>query len=250
LNDATGLEVLPHSDNSEGWNRIVWDMIDEIAREITSRAMPRNEGLEAILDCFNSFESHETFYVGPQESEDEGSGMQLIIVWDSQLEGFAILNQLLTLADEYDQTHIADSEPRIRKKDEWVKKMASLLKQGVSRTAVADLAKSKKSNGLIAALGQAVLDSPKIGDAQLVIDLIPLVSWKHAIKCLLRALTVLAGSGQLSADQMKDVIKLVQEHPLAGQPHVDSLVRDLVDTIHPQLEIGTGKQQQSIELWE
>ncbi len=255
LNDATGLEVLPRSDDSAGWNRIVWDMIDKVAQEITSRGMPRNEGLKPILDYFNSFESHETFYVGPKESGDEGFGIQLIIVWDSQLEGFssshtAIPKQLLTLADEYDKTHIADSKLRIRRKDEWVKEMACLLKQGVSRTAVADLAKLQQSNGLIAALGQAVLDSPEIGDAQLVIDLVPYVSWKHAIKRLLSALMMLTESGQLDVGQMEDVIRLVQEHPLAGQPHVDSLVRDLVDTIHTQLEIGTGKRQQSIELWE
>jgi hypothetical protein len=110
--------------------------------------------------------------------------------------------------------------------------------------------KSLKSNGLIAALAEVVLDAPEISDAQLVIDLVPFVSWKHAIKRLLSALTKLAECGQLSADQMENVIKLVLEHPLACQPHVDSLVKDLLRVIETQLGIGTGEQQQSIKLWE
>jgi len=255
LNDATGLEVLPRSDESVGWSRIVWDMIAEVAQKITAEAMPRNEGLKAVLDHFNSFESHETFYIGPDEAGEEGFGIQLIIVWDSQLKGpfateMVVPERLLALAQEYDTTHIADYNVRIRMKDEWVKEMVWLLRQGVSRTAVADLAKSLRSNGLIAALSGAVLEAPEIGDEQLLIDLVPFVSWKHSIKRLLSALTKLAESGQLNADQLENVMKLVREHPLACEPHVSSLVTDLLHVIQVQLGAGTDETRQSIRLWE
>jgi hypothetical protein len=255
LNDATGLEVLPRSDDSMGWSRIVWDMIGEVAQEVTSQAMPRNEGLKAVLDYFNSFESHETFYVGPDQAGDGGFGVQLVLAWDSQLDGFGaahamIPKHLLSLAHEYDTTHIADYRERIRMKDDWVKEMAWLLKQGVSRTAVADVAKSLKSNGLIAALGELVLEAPESGDEQLLIDLLPYVSWKHAITRLLSALTKLAESGRLSADQMENVMRLVHEHPLACEPDVESRVKDLVHVIQTQLSNGTDDPQQSIDPWE
>lgn len=255
LNDATGLEVLPRSDEGEGWSRIVWDMIAEVAQKITSQEMPRNEGLRAVLDHFNSFEGHEMFYVGPDQAGEEGFGMQLIIVWDSELEGLStahtvIPRRLVTLAQEYDTTHIADYNVRIRMKDEWVKEMVWLLKHGVSRTAVADLAKSLKSNGLIAALSEAVLEAPETGDEQLLIDLVPFVSWKHAIKRLLFALTKLAESGQLNADQMEHVIKLVGEHPLVSEPHVGSVATNLLHVLQVQLGLGTDETRQSIKLWD
>src|SRR4030095_11635350 len=119
--------------------------------------------------------------------------MELVIVWDSQLDGRSITHamvpkDLFTLARLYDTTNIADYDERIKMKDEWARKMAGLLKQGVARRDVADLAKSLKSNGLIAALGQAVVEAPENGDGQLLIDLLPFVSWKHAIKRVLSAL--------------------------------------------------------------
>jgi hypothetical protein len=255
LNDATGMEVLPRPDESVGWSRIVWDMIDEVAQKVTSQAMPRNQGLREVLDYFNSFESHDRFYFEPEQAREEGFGMQLVIVWDSQLDGRSITHamvpkDLFTLARLYDTTNIADYDERIKMKDEWARKMAGLLKQGIPRRDVADLAKSLKSNGLIAALGQAVVEAPENGDGQLLIDLLPFVSWKHAIKRVLFALARLAENGQLSTDQMENVIKLAQKHPLASQPHVDSLVKHLGDVIHIQLEIRTKDQPQSIRLEE
>lgn len=35
MNDATGREVMPSPDESQGWNRIVWDMIDQVAQRMT-----------------------------------------------------------------------------------------------------------------------------------------------------------------------------------------------------------------------
>src|SRR2546423_8443315 len=118
--------------------------------------------------------------------------MQLVIAWDRELDGYSmaiahatIPKLLLALAEQYDTTHISDYYKRIEMKDRWVEEMASLVKRDISRHAVADMAKSLKSNGLIAALSQAVSEAPEVGDGQLLIELLPFVSWKHAAKRLL-----------------------------------------------------------------
>jgi hypothetical protein len=253
LNDSTGLEVRPEPDDSQGWNRIVWDMIEEVAKSVTSKGMPRNEGLRAVLNHFNSFENHDIFYVGSDQATNDGFGVQLVIVWDSRLgrrstETVQVPKLLLKIAETYDTTHIADERKRIEMKDQWIDEMAALIDQKVSRRAVADLAKSTKSNGLIGALGEAAFKSRESGDERLLIELIPVVSWKHSFKRLLRALLSRAERGEIDAEQMETLLNLLHEHPLATAPHVNSLVSNLVEALNHQLESHNTTQEQSIEL--
>jgi hypothetical protein len=253
LNDSTGLEVLPQPDDSQGWNRIVWDMIEEVAKTVTSKGMPRNEGLRAVLDRFNSFENHDIFYVGPDQAIDDGFGVQLVIVWDSQLgEGSTATVQLpkllLKIAATYDTTHIADERKRIAMKNQWSDDMAALIDQKVSRRAVADLAKSTKSNGLIAALAEAALKFPESGDESLLIELIPVVKWEHSFKRILFALIDRAERAEIDVDQMEKLLSLLHDHPLATKPHVDSLVSKLLEVLNHQLDSHNTTQQQSIKL--
>ena len=207
-------------------------MIEQVATTITSKGMPRNEGLRAILDYFNSFESHDRFYFGPEQPAEEGIGVQLVIVWDAHLDGrpvaqTVIPKSLLDLATLYDTTHIPDLEQRIRMKDGLVEAMEALLDREVSRQAVASEAKARESNGLIAALGDAASRAPVSGDGALLVDLIPFATWKHAIKRVVQTLINLTEKGNLDAEVMNALMKLLPEHPLASEPHVHSLIDHL-----------------------
>jgi len=92
LNDSTGLDVPPTPTTNDAWGQVVWDMITHVANEVTSRGLIRNSGLKGLLDHFNHFENHDTFSIdttgGKRLRDGEGGfGLQLVIVWDSELGG-------------------------------------------------------------------------------------------------------------------------------------------------------------------
>jgi len=92
LNDSTGLDVPPNKLTDDPWGQVVWDMIGNVSKEVTSRGLVRNSGLDGLLDHFNHFENHEVFSIDATggrrlQKGEEGFGLQLVIVWDSNLGG-------------------------------------------------------------------------------------------------------------------------------------------------------------------
>jgi hypothetical protein len=90
LNDSTGLDVPPSRTTDDAWGKVVWDMIDHVASVVTNQTPIRKSGLQGLLDHFNHFENRETFSIdatgGKRLREGEGGfGLQLVIVWDSEL---------------------------------------------------------------------------------------------------------------------------------------------------------------------
>jgi hypothetical protein len=84
LNDSTGLNVKPKPVTGNGWSRIVWDQIDNVAETAFVQHGCRNNGIRALVDRFNSFEdSSEFFHDAP--GEPGGIPMLLVIVSDGQL---------------------------------------------------------------------------------------------------------------------------------------------------------------------
>jgi hypothetical protein len=83
LNDSTGLNVTQPA-TGNGWSRIVWDQIEHVAETAFAKKGARNNGIDAIVNRFNSFEDRSEFF-HDAEGEPGGIPMLLIIVSDGEL---------------------------------------------------------------------------------------------------------------------------------------------------------------------
>lgn len=172
LNDSTGLDVSPDRNTSEAWGKVVWDMIEHVANEVTSRGLVRNSGLKGVLDHFNHFENHDTFFIdttgGDRLPEGHGGfGLQLVIVWDSELGGeLALLGkelpiQLQKLAKKYLDINEPDQKKQYALKEQTSNSMAKLIfQENISPCMVLDNAKDSGHEGLIVAAVSAMIEKP------------------------------------------------------------------------------------------
>lgn len=179
LNDSTGLDVPPSTTTQDNWGRVVWDMINNVADAVSDRTPIRKSGLQGLLDHFNHFEAHETFSIDttggePLREGESGFGLQLIIVWDSELEDSRLgqgnsfqdvpsgfLEVLLKMADGYLKINESDYKKRVWLKDQAADEMAEIaFRNKILPWQLADVARDLKHEGLIVAAAAAYEKKP------------------------------------------------------------------------------------------
>jgi hypothetical protein len=187
LNDSTGLEILPEDKTGTGWNRIFDDIVEEVAREVTSYNMRRNEGLDALLGLFNNFADSDAYYLEVGPESDPGFGIQFVIVSDDETSGEVLsyerqkpVDQLVSFAHAYHHSRLNDFEYRVKQKDRLAERMAEIIQENrISREVCAKLASEPRMEGIVAALAIVIRKSPEPGDADLVMRLLESTSMKH-----------------------------------------------------------------------
>jgi hypothetical protein len=231
LNDSTGLNV-DTVNRRDQWSRIVNDMISEFKTAVPGERYKRQSGLKGILNPFNSFESQDVVFLQTPEAAEnkgEGFGLQLVIVWDGELgedastTSVSPLDQLRALADYYDTSHYKETEFRIQRKDDLVAQMAQLIRtERIDLKLVLDDALESKSQGLAAAMAEMLckISDPKWTDG--LIQLLPIIKWKHAVKVVLRAILACEPRG-VTTEQSALVLQSVEAR-LTEDPQIKELV--------------------------
>jgi hypothetical protein len=256
LNDSTGLDVPPDKGATSDWGRIVWDMIENVAKEVTSRKLIRNSGLRGLLDHFNHFEDHETFTIDTTNGEnlrhDEGFGVQLIIVWDpglgdqSEIATEAPLvtlpKELFRLADHYLYLQPAATGHAARLND-LADKMAALLERSpISRHELATAAKRQKDEGLIAGIARSIAKNPLYSDIGPLIKLANATQQEHAHSLLLEAFKAVLSEDKFGKAEREEIDSLVAAYLNNASGEMAEKVR--------ALSIQITKERERVREWD
>lgn len=256
LNDSTGLDVnITPSENGD-WDQIVWDVIESVAYKVTSKSMSRNQGLKALLDHFNSFEDHSRFYVGPDAPADDGFGVQLVIVWDSELgddkavvSEIGPLDRLVHLAKGYTRIASGDVESRQLELKRLVEAMAVVIHDGrVPHAEVVALAKKEQSDALIAGLAESIFKHRFDGDDQLLVELLSISSSPYTQYLVLRTLERFIEEQTVDPRRFEVFLREIEKLRGVESFGISKLMRDLDVAIQSQLHELFDEPSQTIQI--
>ncbi|MDB6028575.1 MAG: hypothetical protein JWM68_4798, partial [Verrucomicrobiales bacterium] len=221
LNDSTGLDVptkSPEPNTSDGWDQIVWDMINHVAKAFSKKTPTRkSEGFQDLLNHFNHFENHETFSIDMTEGKplhkgEGGFGLQLVIVWDPDLrdENTGVTEtpirkfpqKLLNLAAGYLKINEPDGKKRLELQNRAADEMGQfILHSGLSLCEVANIASQLKNEGLIAGLAAAITEKPGCYDIGPLIALVDIVHLQHVRERVAAAFEAVLRQNIISAER-------------------------------------------------
>ena len=219
LNDATGLEVRTHATKGKDWHHLVWDMIEYVANQVTTAGVTRNEGLRNLLDCFNSFEDHRISYLGPNEAREGGFGLQLVIVWDGELDAQAV--ELAGWKARYPL--LAWAEMRYR-----------------------DNARKLSTKGTFSPLpNQRWLE-----DGRAILGLLARPFSLDSVRVILSALVYLSEQHRLTFEEIQKAVALVRDRADASEPSFAPLIKVLQNNAEQYYRIAVEQQEMNLEILE
>jgi hypothetical protein len=243
LNDSTGLGF-DTGDAGNGWGGIVNDMMGLFSGANPKGRYTRESGLADIINPFNSFESDDVVFLGPdvlpapERKEPSptgdylpGFGVQLIIAWDEEMRGdlpelpilpVPPLEELQKLADYYDTADFSDLTERNARRNRLAEQMTEL---GLPEELLYDKAVNLGSNGLAAGLAMSLLRSPSSSGPEWLMRVIPHITSNHALDVALKALLSCIQNYGWS-DAVGSLRELINQRLLHGF-HVHGLIEQI-----------------------
>ena len=234
LNDSTGLDVTCEPDKQTEWSNIVWDMVDHVANQTVHKEKigtltglksgketghPRHSGLNGLLDYFNCFENYDQYSLksdGGSSTEDEGFGLQLVIVWDGglNLETDIPITPLCELEDHaatyFALPDLADTERR----EQLAREMATrVFKAPGLRDQIVQSVETSANDALIVALCIAISQGSVSEDSKRLLAVARAAKSNNARSRVVSAFKTLLDRRELPETQFAEVVEILSKYP-------------------------------------